>query len=126
MKVLSIREPWASLIVNGYKTYEFRTWNTKYRGKILIHSSLSIEKKNLNRFKNYNININSGYIIGEAQITDSVWIDEKLHKKLLKKDKEVYKNSVNCYGFKLENIKKYKKPIPAKGRLGFWNFEEEN
>ena len=40
MKVLSIKEPYASLIVNGYKEYEFRSWKTKYRGKILIHASL--------------------------------------------------------------------------------------
>ena len=31
MKVLTIREPWASLIINGYKEYEFRNWKTNYR-----------------------------------------------------------------------------------------------
>lgn len=45
MKVLSIREPWASIIINGYKEYEFRSWKTNYRGKILIHASKNIEKK---------------------------------------------------------------------------------
>ena len=35
MKVLTIREPWVSLIINGYKKYEFRSWKTNYRGKIL-------------------------------------------------------------------------------------------
>lgn len=38
MKVLTIKEPWASLIINGYKMYEFRSWKTKYRGKILINN----------------------------------------------------------------------------------------
>ena len=47
MKVLSIKEPWASLIVNGHKCYEFRSWKTKYSGKILIHASKSTEKKNI-------------------------------------------------------------------------------
>ena len=37
MKVLTIKQPWATLIVEGYKEYEFRTWNTKYRGELLIH-----------------------------------------------------------------------------------------
>ena len=50
MKVLTIREPWASLIVNGYKEYEFRSWKTNYRGKILIHSGLQIEKDMVDRF----------------------------------------------------------------------------
>lgn len=39
MKALSIRQPWAWLIVNGYKNIENRSWNTKYRGPVLIHAS---------------------------------------------------------------------------------------
>lgn len=41
MKVLSIRQPWAWLIVHGYKDVENRTWSTKIRGRFLIHSSQS-------------------------------------------------------------------------------------
>ena len=45
MKVLSILQPWASLCVNtdsngkALKQIETRSWNTKYRGKLLIHAS---------------------------------------------------------------------------------------
>ena len=39
MKAISIRQPWAWLIVNGYKDIENRSWNTKYRGPVLIHAS---------------------------------------------------------------------------------------
>ena len=39
MKALSIRQPWAWLIVNGYKNIENRSWNTKFRGPVLIHAS---------------------------------------------------------------------------------------
>lgn len=35
---LSIRQPWAWLIVNGYKTVENRTWNTHFRGEFYIHT----------------------------------------------------------------------------------------
>lgn len=38
-KALSIRQPWAWLIVNGYKDIENRTWSTELRGEILIHAS---------------------------------------------------------------------------------------
>jgi hypothetical protein len=38
MKAISIRQPWASLIVAGYKTIENRTWDTGYRGPLLIHA----------------------------------------------------------------------------------------
>jgi hypothetical protein len=39
MKTLSIRQPYASLICRGIKTIENRTWDTTYRGKLLIHAS---------------------------------------------------------------------------------------
>jgi len=39
MKALSIRQPWAWLIVQGFKTVENRSWRTHYRGPILIHAS---------------------------------------------------------------------------------------
>lgn len=38
MKALSINQPWAWLILNGYKSIENRDWPTKYRGEFLIHS----------------------------------------------------------------------------------------
>ena len=57
MKVLTIKQPWASLIVNGHKKYEFRSWKTKYRGKILIHAGKSLEKDMLKRFDKYNLDI---------------------------------------------------------------------
>ena len=44
MKVLTIKNPWAELIVKGYKEYEFRSWKTNYRGKILIHAGLILKK----------------------------------------------------------------------------------
>ena len=39
MKTLSIRQPFASLVCRGIKTIENRSWETKYKGKLLIHAS---------------------------------------------------------------------------------------
>lgn len=50
MKVLTVKQPWASLIVNEHKKYEFRSWKTKYRGKILIHAGKILEKDMLKRY----------------------------------------------------------------------------
>ncbi len=36
LRVLSVRQPWASLIASGRKTIELRSWSTKYRGPVLI------------------------------------------------------------------------------------------
>jgi hypothetical protein len=38
MKCLSIRQPWAWLILNGFKDLENRMFPTRLRGRILIHT----------------------------------------------------------------------------------------
>lgn len=39
MKTLSVRQPWATFIAQGWKTIEVRTWRTDYRGPLLIAAS---------------------------------------------------------------------------------------
>lgn len=41
LRALSLRQPWAWLVVNGYKDIENRSWRTNHRGPLLIHASLS-------------------------------------------------------------------------------------
>lgn len=125
MKALTIKEPWASLIVNGYKKYEFRSWKTNYRGKILIHAGLSHEKENIKKFECYNLDYKRGYIIGEAQLTDCIKVTKELEENLLKENPLVYGRTLHerVYAWKLENIKKYDKPIECKGKLGLWNYK---
>lgn len=39
MKALSVRQPWATVLVEGVKTIETRTWATPYRGPLVICAS---------------------------------------------------------------------------------------
>ncbi len=39
LRVLSIRQPWATLLASGVKTIETRSWGTTYRGLIAIHAA---------------------------------------------------------------------------------------
>jgi hypothetical protein len=43
MKALSIRQPWAYLIITGDKDIENRTWATAYRGPVLIHAGKTMD-----------------------------------------------------------------------------------
>lgn len=128
MKVLTIKEPWASLIINGYKEYEFRSFKTNYRGKILIHAGLTLEKNNAIKFNNYNLDYGKGEIIGEAYITDCILIDDEFENKLYSIDPLVYGKSEHSriYAWKLEHVIKYNKRISFKGKLGLWNFDIDN
>lgn len=45
MKALSIKQPWAWLIVHGGKDIENRSWHTNYRGRFLVHASKGMTRK---------------------------------------------------------------------------------
>lgn len=45
MKAITIKQPWASLIVVGIKDVENRTWKTNFRGRVLIHASAKADKE---------------------------------------------------------------------------------
>lgn len=131
MKVITVKQPWATLIAEGYKEYEFRTWKTKYRGDILIHAGKGIDRKEMDRFKHLNLQYPIGQIIAKATITDCVCVDDKLRSYLEKKNLIVYKGIVEesakdwkGYGFKLENVKKIK-PIEINGKLSLWEYDYE-
>ncbi len=36
---LSLKQPWAALLVHGRKTIEVRRWPTRFRGRVLIHAA---------------------------------------------------------------------------------------
>ena len=126
MKVLTIKQPFATLIAEGLKEYEFRTWKTKYRGDILIHAGLGIDKKAMQKYKHLNLEYPSGCIIAKATITDCLIIDDEVRKMLKEKNTIIYDSVINNidwngYGFKLENIKKVN-PIPIKGKLSLCDY----
>ena len=41
MKVLSLTEPFATLIKEKMKLIETRSWKTSYRGELYIHASMT-------------------------------------------------------------------------------------
>ena len=43
MKTLTVKQPWATLLVCGKKTIETRPWKTKYRGTVAIHAGKNID-----------------------------------------------------------------------------------
>ena len=124
IKVLTIKEPWATLIINEYKKYEFRSWKTNYRGKILIHAGKSSDR-DIYKFDNYNLNYSCGEIIGEVELVDCILVDKAFDESLKKINNTIYgSDHTGLYAWKLENAKKYDKKIPIKGQLGLWNYNE--
>jgi len=77
MKIISIRQPWASPIVSGVKDVENRTWSTRYRGPVLIHASQTIDTISGEEFQaRFGMALPAaaprGGVVGVAEIVDCV------------------------------------------------------
>ena len=126
MKVLSIKEPFATLIKDKVKIYETRSWKTNYRGELYIHASLSLSKSENVEIANKYLksNINTGYILCKCELTDCILMTKEfidyIHKETNEEDYGRYEEG--RYAWKLKVIEVLDKPIKAKGRLGIWNY----
>ena len=126
MKVLSIKEPFATLIKDGVKIYETRSWKTNYRGEIYIHASLSLSKsERLESAKKYlKSEIKPGYILCKCELVDCIPMTDEFIKYINKETSEydygLY--SEGRYAWKLKVLEVLDEPILAKGKLGIWNY----
>ena len=119
MKALSIRQPWAWLVVNGYKDIENRTWSTSFRGRIYVHTGQRMVDDDYPEQREYmtraGIVIPSrlarGAIVGEVTIAGCV-------------DESASPWFCGPYGFILEDPVTYSEPVPCRGQLGFFAVEE--
>lgn len=130
MKVLSLIEPWATLIKEGKKVIETRNWKTSYRGILYIHASSKKIKKNdthtIELLKLIpNIPMGYGNIICKCKLVDCIYMDKDFINQI-KRNKVEYicgDYGLGRYAWILEDVKPLDIPIPAKGRLNIWNFE---
>jgi hypothetical protein len=72
MKCLSLKQPYAELLVSGKKTIEVRKWNTKFRGRFLVHASKNINEEACKRLKIDQSKLVTGAIIGKANLYDII------------------------------------------------------
>lgn len=119
MKALSLKQPFAELILQGRKKIELRKWNTNFRGEFLIHASKNPDLKSMNIFGFKSLPC--GMIVGKAKL---VSVKHYSSKEEHDKDKNLHLASSEWgdYGFVLENPERIK-PILVKGQLNFWEFK---
>jgi hypothetical protein len=126
VRALSIRQPWAWLIVNGGKDIENRSWNTMHRGLVLIHASKGMKLREYNealafaddaagaarpRAPSFDM-LERGGIIGAARLT-SVHVPDEIGSPW---------HVPGCFGFRLEQVA----PLPFRpysGALGLFRVE---
>ena len=141
MKVLSIKEPHASLLLTPYKTIETRSWATSYRGEIYLHASQSMpsyakEKAMWDRvLKLYdkhvettgeNARLHCGLIYAKAELVDCILMTPENIAALPQDEIDAGYYAPGRYMWVLKNVVPLPEPIPAKGHLGIWNYEENH
>ena len=90
MKVLTIKQPWATLIMQGDKRFEFRSWKTKYRGDLLIHAGKGIDKEAMNKLAKYiPEDMLTGKILGKVTLVNCVKVSTEFKEMLLKENKDM-------------------------------------
>lgn len=127
IRVITLKQPWASLVANGLKIYEFRNMNYSYRGKILIHAGKGFDKDAMDRVKDYNLDYPTAKILAEVEIVDCIKIDNNFYEMINKLNSPVYGNKKRTgYAWKLENINKINIDKTINGKQGIWYIDLEH
>lgn len=106
MKTITIKNPWASYIVHGFKDVENRSWKTNFRGRVLIH----VGAKPYTKINNKKLILPERAIIGSVEIVDCV------------KDYVSPWAVEGFYHWVLRNPIVFENPVlNIRGSLGFWN-----
>ncbi|MDR5765003.1 ASCH domain-containing protein [Caballeronia sp. LZ028] len=122
MKALSIRQPWAWLIVNGHKDIENRTWPTRFRGRVLVHASKGMtraEYEDVSAFAEglqlpARDDLERGGIVGVATIADCIPSERRT---------SIW-HMEGQFGFQIANARALPF-VECKGALGFFNVPDD-
>lgn len=134
MKAITISQPYASLIADGFKFIENRTWPTSYRGPIAIHAGKGTQYLNKQELAEYP----AGCIVAMARLSACVTLKSirerdatpcrhDLIEGTLKQwsDAARHIHAEGPFCWILEDIKKLDEPIPATGKQGLWEWKEQ-
>ena len=140
IKVLSIKEPHASLLLTPYKTIETRSWATKYRGEIYLHASSSksmppyntdtkpMYDRVLKLYDKYEeehgkkLGARFSTIYAKATLVDCIEMTPENIAALPQEEIDAGYYNPGRYMWVLKDVTPID-PIPAKGHLGIWHYE---
>lgn len=114
MKALTVRQPWASLIMTGVKDVENRTWKTTHRGLLVVHSGSAIDRSE--RADAHRAGLDAlprGVILGTVTVLDCV----RGHTSPWAID--------DCWHWILTDPRPLDTPLPAAGKLGLWDWKPQ-
>jgi activating signal cointegrator 1 len=144
MKALTLTQPWATLVAIGAKRVETRSWSTSYRGPLAIHAAKALpwswsefnptrepafaealgDLAPLNNYGSPDLAcLPRGVVVATCDLIDVVQIDAYLRVQLSEAELAFGDYSDGRLAWLLANVKQLDEPVPAKGRLGLWEWE---
>ena len=131
MRILTLKEPFATLISNKIKTIETRSWRTNYRGELYIHAGIKKPKYDYKSedFKKIadKYEYNPGYVLCKCNLIDCIEMTDEYIKHIKENDYINYicgEYKVGRFAWILSDIVPVE-PFEVKGRLGIWHYNEK-
>lgn len=139
MKVLTLTQPWATLVAIGAKRIETRSWQTTYRGPLLIHAGKGLagmsraDLEEIISTEPFTSALEAAGITEASQlprgaiVARCVLVDvERVEKLRVSTQERAFGNyAPGRFGWLLSDIRALPEPIPAKGALGLWDYDGE-
>jgi hypothetical protein len=125
MKAISIRQPWAELILQGRKTIELRTWQTHYRGRIAIHASQTVREEACVAYSLDPARVVRGALVGTVELAGILPLDERGWETLRDQHLSLRDFPGPMFGWRLEDPQRLPQPIPMRGRMSLFNVPDE-
>ena len=125
LKALTVRQPWARLIMDGIKTIEVRSWPPDVLGRILVHAGSRLEEEACGRLRIAREELVTGAILGSLRIVHVFQFTEKSWEELRPLTLEAGALSGPLLGWRLGGPIFLEEPLPWRGKLGLFDVPDE-
>jgi hypothetical protein len=120
---LSVRQPWAELIVSGRKSVEVRSWITEYRGKLWVHAGKKSDPLLEKAFDLHDLF--RGGFIGSVILSATVPLDSERWELWRQRHLDSADYLRGQFGWILESPIRFREPISAPGSLGLFELAKD-
>ncbi|QHT65324.1 ASCH domain-containing protein [Rhodocytophaga rosea] len=125
---LSVRQPYAEMIISGIKSVELRTWTTPFRGRLWLHTGLKSDASAEAFFRQQlligNRILDKGCYLGILNLTAIVPMDKQRWELWRKKHHDLSDYTPNFYGWLFSVDKRFETPIHGRGAQGLFTPSE--
>jgi hypothetical protein len=118
VRALSVRQPWATLIISGRKTIELRTWETGYRGRVWIHAAAAVNESMESRFGI--VSPPRGAFLGLVDLVTIVSIDSDRWAEWRDVHLDPGQYTPGYFGWVFSDPEQLARPVPARGHPGLY------